>query len=256
MLIFSPSQFLTFVVFSNSVFSAVKKTFQVWVNMKKIIIAESIMRDIGGLDTIFKRGDITMYTALTSEEILNVHGVRKADLIITDLGLPLMGGAKLCSAIRTDAGLKNVSIILASDGTEASLAACREAEANAVIARPIDAIEFFSKISELLVIPQRKDLRVLLRVSVKGLEGKTSFFASSQDISISGMSFEIDRVLKKGDHLTCALNIGHSEITPECEVTRVSRTTSGRLRYGVEFLNLDTKSLIIIEQFVKINVRH
>jgi DNA-binding response OmpR family regulator len=223
--------------------------------MKKIIIAETIMREIGGHDAIFRRGDITTYTALTSEEILNIHGVRKAHLIITDLGLPLMGGAKLCSAIRSDAGLKNISIIMACDNTETSLAACREAGANDVIARPVDPIQLFLKISELLVIPQRKDLRVLLRVLVKGREGDAAFFASSQDISISGMLLETDRVLKKGDHITCALNIGHSEITPACQVTRVNRTKSGRLRYGVKFLNLDTKSLIVIEQFVKINVR-
>jgi PleD family two-component response regulator len=223
--------------------------------MKKIIIAESIMQHIGGLNTVFKRGDITTYKAVTSEEILNIHGVRKADLIITDLALPLMGGAKLCSALRGNVALKNVSIIMVCDNTEASLAACREARANAVLPKPVDPVQLFSKISELLVIPHRKDIRVLLRVSAEGREGDASFFASSQDISISGMLLETDRALKRGDRLTCSLNIGHSEIAPECEVTRVNRTASGRLRYGVNFLNLDTKSLIIIEQFVKINVR-
>lgn len=224
--------------------------------MKKIIIAESIMRDIGGLDSVFKRGDITTYTAVTSEEILNVHGVRKADLIVTDLALPLMGGAKLCSAIRSDDGLKNVSIIVACDNTDASLSSCREAGANAVISKPVDPVQLFLKISELLVIPQRKDLRVLLRVSVKGRDGDTSFFASSQNISISGMLLETDRGLKQGDRITCALNIGHIEVAAQCLVTRENRTPSGRLRYGVKFLNLDTKSLIVIEQFVKSHVKH
>ncbi len=223
--------------------------------MKKIIIAETIMRGIGGLDAFFRRGDITTYPAVTSEEVLNIHGVRKADLIITDLALPLMGGAKLCAAIRSDAALKHVSIIMACDDAEAPLSACGEAGANAVLSKPVDPVQLFSKISELLVIPLRKDLRVLLRVSVKGREGDSSFFASSQDISISGMLLETDRGLKKGDRLICSLNIGHSEVTTACEVTRVNKTASGRLRYGVKFLNLDTKSLIVIEQFVKINVR-
>jgi CheY-like chemotaxis protein len=233
-----------------------EEAFQVLSNMKKIIIAETIVGDIGGLDAFFKRGDITTYPAVTSEEILNIHGVRKADLIITDLALPLMGGAKLCSALRGNDGLKNVSIVMACDNTEASLAVCREARANAVLPKPVDPVQLFSKISELLVIPHRKDIRVLLRVSVKGREGDSSFFAASQDISISGMLLETDRALKKGDRLICSLNIGHSEVAPACEVTRVNKTASGRLRYGVKFLNPDTKSLIIIQQFVKINVRH
>lgn len=214
------------------------------------------MREIGGRDTIFGRGDIIAYTARSSEEIVNIQGVRNADLIITDLALPLMGGAKLCSVIRSDAHLKNVSIIMACDNAEASLAACREAGANAVIPKPIDPVQLFSKISELLVVPRRKHLRVLLRVSVEGREGTTSFFASSQNISIAGMLLETDRMFKKGDRLTCTLNIGHSEVVVESMVARVKRTASGRLWYGVQFLNPDTKSLIIIEQFVKINVRH
>src|SRR3972149_2379500 len=130
--------------------------------MKNIIIAETIMRDIGGQEEILRGEDNTKYAALTSEEIVNIHGVRKAHLIIADLSLPLMGGVKLCSAIRSDAGLKNVSIIMAWDNAEAAFSACREAGANDVIARPIDPIQLFTKISELLVIPQRKDLRVLL----------------------------------------------------------------------------------------------
>ena len=34
--------------------------------MKNIIIAETIMQDIGGHDAIFRRGGITTYTAPTS----------------------------------------------------------------------------------------------------------------------------------------------------------------------------------------------
>ena len=42
-----------------------------------------------------------------------------------------MGGAKLCSLIRNDASLKNVSIIVVCNATDASLAQCRETGANA-----------------------------------------------------------------------------------------------------------------------------
>lgn len=46
-------------------------------SMKKIIIARNIMHAIGGHDTILGRGNITTYLGRTSEEILNIHGVRK-----------------------------------------------------------------------------------------------------------------------------------------------------------------------------------
>ncbi len=223
--------------------------------MKKIIIARSILHALGGHDTIFGRGTIETYPARTSEEILNIQGVRKADMIITEVALPIMGGARLCAEIRKNPELKNVSIIIVCDATEAALASCREAGANAVIPQPVDSLQLFSKVSELLVIPQRKDLRALLRASVVGREGKDSFLAMTHNISISGMLLETDRALRPGDRFTCTLTVSHREVVVACEVVR-SIKTGKRSSYGVRFLNPDTKSLIIIEQFVKGGIKH
>jgi CheY-like chemotaxis protein len=219
--------------------------------MKKIIIARNLLDDLEESNTIFKRSGITFFPAWTSEEILKLHGVKRADLIITDAALPLMGGASLCSRIRNDVELNKVSIIVIGDDTENSLSLCKEAGANVIIRRPLEPGMLLWHASELLVIPHRKDMRVLLRASIQGMEGNTPFFASSLNISISGMLLETDRVLELGDRLTCAFNIAHSEVTLICLVTRVETTESKRNRYGVKFLNCDTKSLIIIENFVE-----
>ncbi len=219
--------------------------------MKKIIIARNLLDDIGKSNTIFQRSGITFFPALSSEEIINLHGVKRADLIITDAAMPMMGGAKLCSRIRSDAELKYVSIILVCDQDESSLSQCREAGANVVLQRPLEPGMLLWRASELLVIPQRKDIRVLLRVSVTGNGGSTPFFAKSLNIGLSGMLLETDHALKPGDQLTCAFHIGHSEVTLLCRVERVESTTSKRNLYGVRFMNCDTRSLIIIENFVK-----
>ncbi len=219
--------------------------------MKKIIIARKLLDDLEQNNTIFQRSGITFFPALSSEEIINLHGVKRADLIITDAAMPLMGGAKLCSRIRSDAELKYVSIILICDDEGDSLSRCQEAGANVVLRRPLEPGMLLWRASELLVIPQRKDMRVLLRVSVTGNEGNTPFFAKSQNIGLSGMLLETDRVLKPGDQLTCAFHIAHSEVTLLCRVERAEATASKRNRYGVRFMNCDTRSLIIIENFVK-----
>jgi len=222
--------------------------------MKKIIIAHNLLDDLGESNTIFKRSGITFFPALSSEEILDLHGVNKADLIITDATLPLMGGAKLCSRIRGDADLKYVSIIVVGDVTDNSdnsLAQCKEAGANIIIRRPLEPGMLLWHASQQLVIPIRKDMRVLLRAIVKDLEVSTPFFARSHNISISGMLLETERVLNAGDRLTCSFNIAHSEITLTCTVERIESTASKRNLYGVRFMNCDTKALIIIENFVK-----
>ena len=219
--------------------------------MKKIIIARSILPIFGGHHTLFDRKNITTFTARTSEEILNIHGVRNADIIITDAALPLMGGARLCAAIRSEDGLRNVSVIMICDNDEVSLLQCRETGANIVMPRPVDPGELLWKTSELLVVPQRKDLRVPVQLSVSGLERNASFHASSANISLSGMLLETDHALKIGEILTCSFNIAHSAVNVRCVVERDGKTARGRCWYGVKFINCDTKSLVIIEHFVK-----
>ena len=219
--------------------------------MKKIIIAENILKAVGSDNSIFRRGGIEVYHAKTSEEMLALHREQKGDVIITDYALPVMGGARLCAIIRGEDSLKGVSIILACEKIHASPALCGSACANSVIEKPVDPVEFFNKVSELIAVPPRRDMRVMLRVAVSGGRPGLPSFASSENISMSGMLLEMTDALKPGDEMNCAFNIGHSEIKVTAKVTRVDLTSSGRYRCGVKFMNLDTKSLIVIEQFVK-----
>lgn len=214
------------------------------------------MHAIGGHDTILGRGSITTYLARTSEEILNIHGVRKADMIITDADLPLMGGVKLCSAIRSDANLKDVSIVLICDGTKASIAQSLDAQANSVLTKPIDPSLLFWKVSELLLAPPRQDMRTLMRGSVKGQEKNSTFLGVSHNISISGMLLETDRTLEVGDQVTCTFHLGGREVVADAEVKRLVKLAPGKFHYGIRFINLNIKSIILIEQFIKGLVKH
>lgn len=56
--------------------------------MKKIIIDQSLVHDLEASNTILKRSGITFIPAWSTEEILNLHGVKRADLIIADATLP------------------------------------------------------------------------------------------------------------------------------------------------------------------------
>jgi CheY-like chemotaxis protein len=223
--------------------------------MKNIIIAKSILDAIDKGSSLFGRGSVKVHSAGSSEEVLDLHRRIKADLIITEFSFPVMGGVRLCSAIRGEPGLKDVSLVMYCDDNRVFQAACRDAGANAVIAKPVDPFDLFSKVAELIIIPQRKDMRVLLRVSVLDREQSAPFMATSYNISMSGMLLEANRELSLGDGLTCTFNIAHAEVTAGCVVTRVDRADSGRFRYGVKFLNLDTKAIVIIEQYVKSRVK-
>jgi DNA-binding response OmpR family regulator len=164
--------------------------------------------------------------------------------------MPMMGGIKLCQAIRENDDLKKVSIVMAVDDGAEALVQCREARPNAIIRKPVDPLELFSKLSELLVIPERKDIRVLMRASIAASDKTVSFLGMSHNISISGMLLETDYALRQGDRFSAIITVSHREFAVECRVIRAA-AAGKRFRYGVKFLNLDTKTLITLDQFVK-----
>ena len=223
--------------------------------MKKVIIAEPVLRAVEKSNTLFGRGGIAVFPAPTSEDILALHRVNKADLIVTDFALPVMDGTRLCLAIRSDPALKDVSLIMVCDAGGLFQAQCLQAGANTVMTKPVDPFELFTHVAELLVISQRQDMRASLHVSAARREETTSFPGVSRNISISGMLLEAETELQKGERLACAVDIGGREITTECEVVRVERSSTSGFQYGVKFLNIDTKSMIIIDQFVKGKIR-
>lgn len=223
--------------------------------MKKVIIAQTILDAVEQSSTLFGRGSIQLCPARSSEEMLDLHRQIKADLIITEFSVPVMGGVRLCTSIRSEPDLKGISLIVYCDDNRVYQAACRDAGANAVIQMPVDAFDLFSRISELIAIPRRKDMRVLLRISVAGRQQDASFFATSYNISISGMLLETKQELSKGDRINCTFNVAHAEVCAQCCIMRVDRTDAGRFRYGARFLGLDTRSIVVIEQYVKSRIR-
>jgi CheY-like chemotaxis protein len=216
--------------------------------LKKIIIAKSILDAIGGQNGLFGRGSVLLLPARTSEEILSLHGDHHVDVIITDLGLPRMGGADLCAAIRSDQALRQVSIIMACERKEE--AAASGVKANAFLALPVDPVGLFSTVADLLVIPQRKTLRVLMSATFNGQAGQESFLAVCHNISISGMLLDTNRRLNEGDRFICSLTIAHREISMDCRVVRAT-AVGKRWQCAVVFVTPDTKSLILIDQYVK-----
>jgi hypothetical protein len=85
-------------------------------------------------------------------------------------------------------------------------------QANAYITKPIRPVEFLEKVSQFLDIPERQSYRVLLKVKVKGKTTTEPFFCSSRNISVTGLLIETDKILEKGDVISCSFFLPKSEI--------------------------------------------
>jgi DNA-binding response OmpR family regulator len=217
---------------------------------KKIIIAETVQQIVTSGHSLFNRGGIALLPGSSCSEIIDLHRSNQADLIIADAGLPGMDGVRLCSSLRSDARLKNVSIIMICDRDDPSSERYRSAGSNYVMARPLDPAALFSTVSRMLMVQTRRDIRVPLRIRVDGKDGTETLVGMSRNISASGLLVHSGRPLRIGGRLECSFTINSRVITLESRIVREDSRSGERL-YGVQFLNLDAKTFVLIEHFVK-----
>lgn len=220
--------------------------------MKKILIVDNHKSSLELQKNILNNRGLEIFTATGGGEALTLHKKEKFDLIVTGLEMPEMDGDELCSHIRHDTNLKKVSVIIVCNNSRPHLDRCAGCGANAYITKPIDPAGFIEKVGRLINIPKRSGMRVLIKVQVKGRFRYEAFFCTSVNISVSGVLIESDRVLSKGDAVTCSFFIpGSNSITVDCEVMRVAKAGPDTFQYGVKFLALHPVHKRAIEEFVR-----
>jgi CheY-like chemotaxis protein len=218
--------------------------------MKKILLVDNIRAIVEKEKNILSRSDFSVFTATSGEEAMRIHGTENVDLIITDLDMPRMSGDVLCTRIRRSDKLRNVSIIIVCSGSEADMRRFRACGANAYITKPISLQQLFQKVSDLLNIPLRLSIRLLVKVTLKGKYRGNSFFAESHNISSTGVLIQTDKVLQRGDLISCSFFLGTSQIASDGEIVRVVEKSSNLYQYGVKFTGMDSDSGARIDEFV------
>ncbi|MEJ2695470.1 MAG: response regulator [Candidatus Sulfobium sp.] len=220
--------------------------------MKKILIVDDVHAFIEKEKSILNRSDFTIFTTTSSREALELHRSEKMDLIVMDLEMPELNGDELCSQIRRDPVLQQVSVIIVGTNSDSDMNRFKRCQANAYITKPIRPLQLLEKVSQLLDIPERKSYRVLLKVSVNGKSPGETFFCSSQNISTSGILIETDKKLEKGDSISCSFFLpGAERITADAEVMRVAANGTDAYHYGVRFLDLKSHHRASIDSFIK-----
>ncbi|OGW26057.1 MAG: hypothetical protein A2X59_06540 [Nitrospirae bacterium GWC2_42_7] len=218
--------------------------------MKKILIAEEFKDVLKGKNNILSRSDLILLTASTAEDMLKIHKAEKADLIVIDIDMPEMGGDKLCAEIRRDPSIQKTSIIMICFNRESDIERYKTCGANSYLTKTLNPTELFRRITEFLDIPDRENLRVLMKVAVKGNIKDDSFFSTSQNISISGVLLETDKQLSKGDRIICSFVLLSQQLKIEGEVMRANKISPVLHQYGIRFINPDPGSKAKIEEFV------
>ena len=223
--------------------------------MKKVILAKDIKASLERDQSFFNRTGLRTISAVSNDEILDLHRTEKADLIITDLDTPGISGENLCSMIRADNTLRSVSIIIVCAETATNLQRCTQCEANAFITSPVNTAVLLQEAHQLLHVTQRKTCRMPLKVRVEGKAMGKPFAGSIENISTAGLLFFTEAVLFEGDAINCSFDLPNSRrINLSAEVVRTVETPDGpslKKCYGVRFTDIGDADASDIETFIK-----
>ena len=224
--------------------------------MKKVLLVDDIRLFLEIEQTLLNRPDVTIFTATSGEEAIDIHRREHVDVILLDLLMPGMDGAQVCKQVRDDAELRDVSIIMVTTSTApADIKRCKEAGANDYVVKPINPTDLLSKFHKYIDVATRHDLRILARIDMTGGEDANSFMGNTINVSGSGVLIECTRHLDMGDAVSCSFSLpGNTEpITSTCEVVRskdIEHSQSRISRYGLRFLDIETEARHMIESFI------
>ena len=225
---------------------------------KKILVVHDIKSVITKGESFFNREHIQILTSSSNEEALSIHKDEQVDLIITNIDSPQMDGKTLCSRIRDDVFLRRVSIIIVYPDIKPVNEMVSQCRANAFIREPINLSVLSAKAHQLLNIAQRESLRAPVAVKIQGRYKGTPFLCISENISATGMLFHTEKIIHKGDAITCSFFLPNSvHIVAEAEIVRVvkKKTEFDTHHYGIKFSNLKSTDKSEIEKYTKEELR-
>jgi len=224
--------------------------------MKKIVIAENINALLKKKNSFLDRADMRVFTATTTDEVLQIHRTVRVDLIIIPLDMPGMNSEELCSLLRADAEQGAIPIIIVCAHTRRAKERSARCGADSVLTRPIRPAQLLAQAKTLLNLSWRETYRVLLNVAVEGNISNNHFVCNSLDISLDGMLIETAQNFNVGERLSCSFFLPDmTQIQITGEIVRTVQPAPGvdAKWYGVHFLDISPDAEKSLEAFIDSN---
>jgi DNA-binding response OmpR family regulator len=195
------------------------------------------------------RNNVDRRMARDLEEARVQAAAERPDVILIDGRVP--DAASFVSALRHDPATRTVSIVaIGSDELGSSDLELLQSGANAILHLPSNP-DWDDRLYRLIHVPIRRSTRfeVYLQVDAGfGPEG-TSFAGQALNLSVNGMLFTVDRLLRVGDDLHFAFQLPETAgiIQGSGTVTRLA----GARQYGLEMTHVKGDGRQRIRTFVE-----
>jgi len=203
-------------------------------------------------ETILRRRDSAIFTALAGSEGLQKARNEKPHLIIFGYDLFDMSAPEFCREIRDDETTRGTSLLLVVDREHQNHAdLCLSAGCNDIIYRPLQRRELDEKVAKLTTIPVRRQLRTITKIEVSLEKNGRFILGRSINISANGMLLEVDRVLPGEGPVRLHFYIPGDPKPLQVEAAVLRAEFAGTMaKYGVRFANLSDDERERIDRYV------
>ncbi|HET9830358.1 MAG TPA: response regulator [Vicinamibacterales bacterium] len=209
---------------------------------KKVLIVDDTPGGAAPIREILMRAAWTALEATSGRQAIEIHRREHVDLIIMDLQMVGLDGEQVTRAIRADAAMRDVSILVFSDTASPSLRErCLAFGANDFIAKPFTSEQLMSRIWSLLNVAERKRTMLLAHVDVVDSGPAIEpFVARISNLSTSGLLLEADAALAEGRTVVLTFFVPGESVQAKVTATVVRRTAfAGIVSWGLRFAPLE-----------------
>jgi CheY-like chemotaxis protein len=203
-------------------------------------------------ETILRRRDMQIMTALAGSEGLTKARMEKPNLIIFGYDLFDMSAPEFCREIRGDDSTRAISLLLVCDRDRHEHGdLCLSAGCNDVIFRPLQKPELDAKVERLTSIPVRRQLRTITKIEISLEKDGRFLLGRSVNISSTGILLEVDRVLPQEGpvRLHFYLPADPKPLAVLAEVLR-AEFSGARGKYGMRFIDMNEEDRERVSRFV------
>lgn len=207
------------------------------------------------LNSLFLARFGSVATAGDGEEGLELARAVRPDVVVSDLHMPRLAGDALCRAIRADAALRHIPVILTIPGENPDdRARAVRAGAADIVAKPISRIALVDAVNRVLRPTPRTSLeRVDVETRVRIRDRHAECWGRSRNLSRGGIYVAADTVLPVATEVELEFALPEAE-QPLHSTARVvwgrGHNGAGPPGMGLQFLALDREGTRQIESFV------
>jgi len=209
--------------------------------VKKVLIVDEALEGLLVLREMLKRPFITVLETSSGRQAIEIHRRENVDLIVMPLTMTGMDGEAVIHAIRANAAMRHVSILMFSDDArDATRERCLAAGANDFVPRPFHTVDVMTRVARLLDIANRKKTQLLAHVDVQGTPAIDKFVGRIVNLSATGLLLEADAPLDIGREVSLTFFVPGTRTRAKAGAVVVRRVDGQSApRWGVRFTTLD-----------------